>query len=286
MKSQWECVLENLGEWVGSFTTVTAQGESIEDIPSIIKLEGVRDNQAIHLVLTRFYPLPNSTERYPKQVVWDFSTPPGIGAIYFETGAFSSGTLVVNTGVKTIAEFSLMGVDRRFRMIQTFDENQQLDRVTFVREQRQDTTAPERPHLTIADLLGTWKGRATTFSANSESPSFADTDSTFAVSDSGYELVEDGNSMLLPRGSAKDFGTTSDRLWRFADDRDGQFYQLLLLPDGGYTISPLQIALGHPFYLEIGWVYQTGKRQRSIRRYDRTGKWASATFIAAEIDRV
>jgi Domain of unknown function (DUF3598) len=275
MKSQWECVLENLGEWVGSFTTVTAQGESIEDIPSIIKLEGVRDNQAIHLVLTRFFPLPNSTERYSKQVVWDFSTPPGVGAIYFETGAFSSGTLVVNTGVKTIAEFSLMGIDRRFRMIQTFAENQQLDRVTFVREQRQDTTAPERPHLNIADLVGTWKGRATTYYANSESPNFANTDSTLAVSDSGYQLVEDDDSIS--------FVATSDRLWQFTDDEDGQVYQMLLLPDGGYTISPTQIALGYPFYLEIGWVYTTGKRQRLVRRYDRTGKWDSATSIEEEV---
>ena len=95
MKSQWECVLENLGEWVGSFTTVTPQGELIEDIPSMIKLTGIRDNQAVHLVLNRFYPLPNSTEKYAKEVVWDFSTPPGIGAIYFETGAFSSGGLMV-----------------------------------------------------------------------------------------------------------------------------------------------------------------------------------------------
>ncbi|MCY7335843.1 MAG: DUF3598 family protein, partial [Chamaesiphon sp.] len=43
MKSQWECVLENLGEWVGSFTAVTAEGEPIEDIPSMIRLEGIRD---------------------------------------------------------------------------------------------------------------------------------------------------------------------------------------------------------------------------------------------------
>ena len=59
MKSQWECVLENLGEWVGSFTTVTAEGEPVDDIPSVIKLEGIRDNQAVHLVLTRSQIVPN-----------------------------------------------------------------------------------------------------------------------------------------------------------------------------------------------------------------------------------
>ena len=276
MKSQWECVLENLGEWVGSFTTVTAQGEPVDDIPSIIKLEGVRDNQAIHLVLTRFHPLPNSTERYPKEVVWDFSTPPGIGAIYFETGAFSSGALAVTAGVKTIAEFSLRAEDRRFRMIQTFDPNQQLDRVTFVREHRQGTTTPERPQLVIADLLGTWSGTATTWETNSELPIVTKTVSTLTASDSGYLLVEaDGST---------DLKVINSRSLQFAASADCQPYQMLLLPDGGYTTTPTQIQLGYPFYLEIGWIHQSGKRQRLVRRYDGTGKWCSTTLTIEEIE--
>ena len=276
MKSQWECVLENLGEWVGSFTAVTAEGESIEDIPSIIKLEGIRDNQAIHLVLNRFYPLPGSTERSAKEVVWDFSTPPGIGAIYFETGAFSSGALAVTAGVKTIAEFSSIEIDRRFRMIQTFDANQRLERVTFVREYRQGTTAPERPHLTIADLLGRWTGTATAFYPPERSPMITNTESTLIEIDSGYRLVEAHHSMNLT--------VSSDLTLEFANTQDGQSYQMLLLPDGGYATTPTQIRLGHPFYLEVGWVYQSGKRQRLVRRYDSTGKWESATFIRDEID--
>ncbi|NJM69861.1 MAG: DUF3598 family protein [Scytonema sp. RU_4_4] len=31
MKSQWDCVLQNLGEWQGSFTHVSPQGELVED---------------------------------------------------------------------------------------------------------------------------------------------------------------------------------------------------------------------------------------------------------------
>ncbi|WP_373544303.1 DUF3598 family protein [Chamaesiphon sp.] len=283
MKSQWECVLENLGEWVGSFTTVTAEGEPVDDIPSVIKLAGVGDNQAVHLVLTRFYPLPNSTERYSKQVVWDFSTPPGIGAIYFETGAFSSGALTVTAGVKTIAEFSLIEIDSRFRMIQTFDPNQRLDRVTFIQEHRQETTTPERPHLNISDLLGTWKGTVTTLDANSESPIVTNTASTFVTHDLGYRLVRDDDSVLMLIGSANDL-TVTNQLLRFSE-ADSQSYQMLLLPDGGYTTTPTQIRLGCPFYLELGWVYAPGKRQRLVRRYDSTGKWCSATFISEQIDR-
>ena len=285
MKSQWECVLENLGEWVGSFTTVTAEGEPVDDIPSVIKLEGIRDNQAVHLVLTRSYPLPNSAERYSKEVVWDFSTPPGIGAMYFETGAFSSGALTVTAGVKTIAEFSLRATDRRFRMIQTFDPNQRLDRVTFVREHRQGTTTPERPHLNIFDLLGTCKGSATTFDPNSESQIVTNTESTLVTHALGYRLVKDDDSMLILSGSANDLTVTNQRLLRFSESADSQSYQMLLLPDGGYTTTPTQIRLGYPFSLEIGWLYETGKRQRLVRRYDSTGKWCSATFICEQIDR-
>jgi hypothetical protein len=297
MKSQWECVLENLGEWVGSFTTVTPQGELIEDIPSIINLEGIQANQAIHLVLKRFYPLPNSTERYPKEIVWDFSSPPGIGAIYFETGAFSSGVLAVTAGLKTIAEFSLLATDRRFRMIQMFAPDLQLvdnapqqdDRVTFVREQRQGTTAPERPHLTIPDLLGRWQGIATTFYPHSPSPSVTNTESTFTASDArsaqlhqrSYRFVEDDRWIELTVPNDAPAEILSQRLLHFCED--GQSYQMLLLPDGGYSTTPTQIRLGHPFYLEIGWMYQQGQRQRLVRRYDSTGKWESTTFITEEL---
>jgi hypothetical protein len=275
MKSQWECVLENIGEWVGSFTTVTPTGELIEDIPSIITLEGIRDNQAIHLVLKRFYPLPNSTERYPKEVVWDFSTPPGVGAIYFETGAFSSGVIAVSSGVKSIFEFSLVAGDRRFRMIQMFDLNQQLDRLTYVREYRQGTNLAERPQLIIADLLGKWQGRSIALYADDRSSSTMDIDSTFTISDTGYQLISDGSSIGLK--VANDNLTAN--LLQFTDERDRQSYQMLLLPDGGYAIIPTQIGLGQPFHLEIGWIHQPGKRQRLVRQYDSTGKWQSVTFI-------
>jgi hypothetical protein len=279
MKSQWECVLENLGEWVGSFTTVTSQGELIEDIPSIINLSGIDDNQAIHLVLNRFYPLPNSTERYAKEVVWDFSTPPGIGAIYFETGAFSSGALVVNLGVKTIAEFSLRAENRRFRMIQTFDISQQLTQVTFVREKLQGTTTPESPQLAITDLLGTWTGIATTSSADQRTSIETKTRSTFSVSDTGYQLVENDRSLDLTSAT----NLSSGRLWQFTDSLDGQAYQILLLPDSGYAITPTKIELGCAFYLEIGWIHKIGQRQRLVRQYDSSGKWESVSFLNQDL---
>ena len=286
MKSQWECVLENLGEWLGSFTTVNSQGELIDDVPSIINLEGIRDNQAIHLVLKRFYPLPSSTERYAKEVVWDFNTPPGIGAVYFETGAFSSGGLTATLGVKFIAEFSLIVNDRRFRSIPQFDVNHQFDRVTFVREHRQGTDAPECPHLTITDLVGTWAGTATTLYPDDRSPTINPVKSTFSVNNERYVWDEDGKSLSLE--------IITDRLLQFVgvgeataalkEHQENPSNRLLLLPDRGYSRTPTQIVPGQPFSVEIGWIHQPGMRQRLVRRYDSTGAWSSATWIVESIE--
>jgi Domain of unknown function (DUF3598) len=264
MKSQWECVLENRGEWVGSFTVISPSGELIEDIPSLISIADTEDHRSIHLSLKRFYPLPGSTELFPKEVTLNFSTP-NPGALFFETGAFSDGAISIAAGVKTITEFCLVGIDRRWRIVQVFNPDLQLDRVTVIREQRQGTNAPERPDLTISDLLGTWQGTATTLYPDDRSPTINPTSSTVIVSDSGYQW------------GAANLRSISNQVWQFTQaDRS---YQLLLLPDGGYSITPIQIATEHPCFVEIGWLHQPGILQRLVRRYDRTGAWESATFI-------
>jgi Domain of unknown function (DUF3598) len=268
MKSQWECVLQNLGEWVGSFTLFSPQGEPIEDIPSLISIRGSQDNQAIQLVLQRFYPIPGTTELAPKEISLNFSTP-NPGALFFDSGAFSDGAGSVLTGVKTIAEFCLVGIDRRLRIVQVFDSSYRLDRITLIREQRQGTDAPARPPLTIPDLLGTWQGTAITRYPDARSPTTTTTQSTFTVSDDRYHWIEAGESIELT--------VISDRLLQFQQaDRS---YQLLLLPDSSYCLTPSQIGSGHPFSLEIGWIDRSSQRQRLIRRYDSTGAWLNATFI-------
>lgn len=153
MKSQWDCVLQNLGEWHGSFTRVSPQGELMEDVKSVISLEGVNDNQVIHLVLRRYYPTPGSDELKPQDLVLDFSAP-SVGSRYFETGAFCEGSVYFGSGTPFGAEFSFIGGDsceytvdasvveeqegqytgdRRMRLIQLFDSsNSQLYRLTLV----------------------------------------------------------------------------------------------------------------------------------------------------------
>ena len=92
-----------------------------------------------------------------------------------------------------------------------------------------------------------------------------------------YQLVEDGELLDL---IASDDPSTA-RILYFS--QSGQAYEMLLLPDGGYSTTPSEIRLGHPFDLEIGWLYQTGQRQRLVRRYNGAGKWAGTSFIVESL---
>ncbi|MBW4624585.1 MAG: DUF3598 family protein [Brasilonema octagenarum HA4186-MV1] len=327
MKSQWDCVLQNLGEWHGSFTRVSPQGELMEDIKSVIYLEGVNDNQAIHLVLRRYYPTLGSEELQPQDLVLDFSSP-GVGSRYFETGAFCEGPVYFGSRTPFGAEFSFIGGDslpvveeqqhcrtgdasarptanpvlpeqgspnlrfgatrrslvgqytgdRRMRLIQQFDSsNSQLYRLTLVREQRAGTNAPERPTLVLEDLLGEWEGIAVTLYLDSRPPvttsttlKLARTSQNECVQHLFWGEEETQHTMTIAadsKGSRLDF------------DHESLAYQVLLLPDGASSTCPTQIKPGHPFFLEVGWLFQPGLRQRMIRAYNDQGKWSSLTFV-------
>jgi hypothetical protein len=53
MATQWECLLQNLGEWQGSFTRFSPQGGLLEDIKSVVSLEGLNNNQTIRQIVSR-----------------------------------------------------------------------------------------------------------------------------------------------------------------------------------------------------------------------------------------
>jgi hypothetical protein len=277
VKSQWECVLENLGEWCGSFTVFSPQGEVVEDIPSLISLVGTGDNRSIRLVLKRFYAVAGSSELQPQEVTMNFSSPES-GSVFFETGAFSSGQVSVFRGVRSIGEFCLVGIDRRCRLVQVYNTAHQLERVTLIREQRAGSNAAECPQLTSSDLLGTWylsKGsRCLDGGLVASVPQKKE--SIFSTTDLGYQWDDDGISISLSASSDWAKPTLRERVLQF--DRDNQSYQMLLLPDAAYSICPIQIRSGYPFYLEMGWLLSPRLRHRLIRRYDSTGKWASTNF--------
>ncbi len=279
MKSQWECVLQNLGEWQGSFTRLSPTGEEIEDTPSLISLTGVDENRlsrgqappTIHLALTRYYPDADGVPQ-PQEMAFDFSEP-GAGAIFFETGAFSEGSPYLRMGAPGGAEFAFKHADRRLRLIQQFDANGSLFRLTLIRERRVGTQAPERPPLDVAGWLGVWQGEAVTLYPGSTHFDRVPTHQTVVFKDDRTVSRAQTIGSQVTESTLK-IATQTDRT-RLTN----QSTQVILLPDAAYALYPTQIESGVEISIEVGWSIEPNLRQRMIRTYTDRGEWLSLTFI-------
>ncbi|MFZ9887144.1 MAG: DUF3598 family protein, partial [Myxococcota bacterium] len=56
MASQWENFLRNLGEWRGSFTSISPQGELQESTASLLSLEELPGERLVRFRLRRYGP--------------------------------------------------------------------------------------------------------------------------------------------------------------------------------------------------------------------------------------
>jgi Domain of unknown function (DUF3598) len=279
VKSQWDCVLQNLGEWQGSFTRLSPLGAEIEDVPSLISLTGVDENRlsrgqatpTIHLALTRHYPDPDGILQ-PQEMAFDFSAP-SAGAMFFETGAFSEGSPYLRIGSSGGAEFAFKHEDRRLRLIQQFASDGRLFRLTLIREGRVGTKAPERPPLDVAGWLGVWQGEAVTLYPSSTQLDLNSMTQTVAKKDDRIVTLSQTIGAQVTE-STLTIAAESDRT-----HLTNQSTQVILLPDAAYALYPTQIEPGVEIALEVGWSIAPNLRQRLIRTYTDRGEWLSLTFI-------
>ncbi|NEO98146.1 MAG: DUF3598 family protein [Symploca sp. SIO2E9] len=279
MRTQWESHLQNLGEWHGSFTRLSPQGQKLEDIPSIFTLEQLNDPQQVRLTLRRF------RENQPvHELVYEYSSlEPNF--LFFENGAFSRGTMQWGKNLEFGAEFCLIEGNRRLRMVQQYSQDSQLRIVTLIREKLAGTDTPERPQLRVERLLGEWQGKAVTIYADLRSPSISEAESPYSYP-TRLKIEYQGTNHLVQQLT---FGTgTSARTITSTARIDGSILcfehsplptQVLLLPDGASCKCPLEIKPGSVFVLELGWLLQPNRRQRLIRTYSDQGKWLSLTFV-------
>ncbi|MBL1176559.1 DUF3598 family protein [Pantanalinema sp. GBBB05] len=274
MKSQWDCFLQNLGEWYGSFTSLSATGELLSDTPSRLQLEAIgSDLQEIRLTLQR---------QGQTDVVLNFtSVGLGGGLLFFETGAFSQGSLQLAPFSQFGAELAFVHGDRRLRLVQMFDPgDQQLQNLTLIREYRAGSAAPERPPLTVEDLLGTWQGEAISLYPSWRTPDRYSTQLTMRR-DGDQHLVQqltfgDTRGEHTLTSKAEICGSTL----KFS--QGAQPIQVLLLPDGASSNCPSQIQRGKSFFLEAGWLMQPDLRQRLIRRYNEKGEFINLTLVTEQ----
>lgn len=83
MTSQWESLLQNLGEWQGSFTRFSPQGTLLEDIQSMVSLAGLNNNQTIRQIVSR---------QGQADLVLEYSSV-SRSTLFFANGAFSQGSI-------------------------------------------------------------------------------------------------------------------------------------------------------------------------------------------------
>ena len=272
MRSQWECLLQNLGCWQGSFTQLSSRGEILEDIPSETSLELKEDQQTMRQVVRRFY------DGQPQDLVLEYRSL-NKSIIVFENGAFSQGAIQFSPFTEFGAELGLIYGDRRLRLIPLYDKSSQLDRFTLIREHLPNSTTPERPPLTLDHLLGKWEGEAITLSPDWLNPE---------VTPTVTEWQKDGDrasmSLTMPTGlgtktitSTAQIDPRNSQILNF--DQDTLPSQTLFLPDGASVTCPLAIASNKPFRLSISWLLEPNLHQKMIRSYDNKGGWTSLTLV-------
>ncbi|MEH2433224.1 MAG: DUF3598 family protein [Nostoc sp.] len=276
MKSQWECFLQNLGVWEGSFTNFSPEGTLLNDTPSRLSLEGLNNNQTVRLTLSR---------SGADDVIREFRSVGG-GLLFFENGSFSEGLIQLGPFSEFGAELAFVHENRRFRLVQLFDKNGHLNRLILIREHLAGTPATERPPLQINDLLGEWQGQAVTIYRDLRSPDIYSTTLKIQLDDTGRLIQTTSFGDVLRQAASRLRTITSTASIKgsivlFDQDPQKQI-QVLLLPDGASATSPLKVQLRQPLFLEAGWLIQSNLRQRMIRSYNEKGEWVSLTLVTEE----
>lgn len=271
MPSQWENLWKNLGEWQGSFTRVSPQGELLEDTPTVVSLEGLNNNQIIRQTIRRFPPNQAVDER-----VLEYSSL-SRSVLFFENGAFSQGSMQWAPFGEFGAELGLIQGNRRLRLVQLFDKESQLSRLTLIREKLAGTDSAERPPLTVEQLLGEWQGEAVTIYPDLRSPDIYPTQLKIHREDTN-RLVQ---QLTFGTGASARTITSTAKINNsiLLFDEGTLPIQVLLLPDGASSNCPLQIKPRHRFVLEVGWLFQPDQRQRLVRTYSDKGEWDSLTLV-------
>jgi hypothetical protein len=269
--SQWERLLQNAGTWVGSFTQLSPQGETQGDIPSVVALKPLERGNLMRQEIRKW-----PADGPPTETVLDYRSL-NKSILFFEGGAFSQGSIQWGPFAEFGAELGLMADPHRLRLVQLFDKTGALHRLTLIREHREDQPPSDRPHLTVEQLLGTWRGEAVTLY-----PDLRPSDQTATE----LHLRRDGDTLhqtLTYAAGAPPIQSQGrilgDRGDRIKFDSGPQTVQVLLLPDGGSSTSPVTLQPRQPLFLELGWLITPNRRQRLIRRYNAQGGWASLTLV-------
>ncbi|MGC1308829.1 MAG: DUF3598 family protein [Phormidesmis sp.] len=277
MKSQWECIQQNIGAWHGSFTQFSPDGKQLKDTPSVLTLSETEPGQTMQLTLER------TPEDSSKDVVTrEFSHPgPAPYVYFFEDGSFTQGTSHWASFGQFGVEMSIKEGDRRDRFVIMYDGTSggtsQIKYVTLIRETQKGGTQFTEPSLTPEQLLGQWEGTAEVLHSTMDPMT---TGNSHWLLESNPKLTckeqfdDNVQSLVIDRG---------DRATLSSDENlvlEGDLtYQLMPLPNGAYCLLPQTICKDKAFRIEVGWLRAGDRRSRLIRYYDSRGVWMHSALI-------
>jgi Domain of unknown function (DUF3598) len=261
----WDNMLKNVGEWEGSFTQFDLNGTELSNIPSHLKLEDLGNHQA-KLTLKRDSP------KHPEPLVQNYSSL-SQGLLFCDCGAFSQGSLQYAPFSQFGGEFGHIWDDRRLRLVQLFTNESKPNTLTLIREVRSGTQAKLQSNLEITDLIGTWRGNATTYYPDWRTPTTFT--STLTMSQRDDRTLD--QSLQFDHRAITTSGRIEGSSLFF--EQSALKTQVLMLPDKASASFPLEIPKGIPFFLECGWMPEPNVRQRIIRSYDAKGEWVSLTRV-------
>lgn len=243
MASQWQNFLRNEGEWEGSFATVNLAGEIEQESASLLCLESAEADRLVRFRLRRFGPEgrlgePITDHRQDYRSL-------GRQVVFFESGAFSKGSLQLAPQTPFGAEYGFIHANRRHRLVQLYSNAGSSSSLVLIREFRAGRGATELPALAPVHLLGRWQGIRAEVTADWPEPELSDCSVSFDA----------------------------------ADLAGVQF-----LPDGGYSRRPDQLSHRMAFSVEAGWLRAPDKLERLVRHYDASGAWLSACHEQLHFD--
>jgi hypothetical protein len=161
-------------------------------------------------------------------------------------------------------------------LIQQFDRQGIVSRLTLIREQLVGTQPPAPRLIELPDLLGEWQGEATIRYPGRDKIDQVATTQTMVVNSDHPD-----RSVILTQAIGTEI--TSSIFIIEADSNQlrlvNQSNQIMLLPTAAYTKSPVQIKPGETRSLEVGWSIAPNLRQRMLRNYSDQGDWLNVIFI-------
>ncbi|MEL6353488.1 MAG: DUF3598 family protein [Cyanobacteria bacterium J06627_28] len=283
MRSQWECLQQNIGIWHGAFLQFSPEGTQVKETPSVLTLKETEPDQTIELILER------EPDDGPKKVNrLTFNAPgPAPATYFFEEGSFSQGASQWSAFGQFPTEFSLKVGDRRVRFVVMYESTQrytsQVKYVTLICETQTDGTQFVDDRLTATQLAGSCEGTATVF--DSRTGDFLMGESHWRFDDElslvSKEQFSDGEHSLVMSGLRMSGAHASETCLALQPKSDDELvYQLMLLPKGAYCLLPQEIKREKAFRIEVGWVSEDGARSRFIRYYDTRGVWTNSALIS------